>query len=102
MRPRGRQAGPVQQIKYGYINANSPNYDTHMATQAQYLQNQQNLGLPLALDRAKQSQSDMSSLVNYYAERSPAANPGAYTVRRKILLFSYLFCMLVWLALLPL
>jgi len=80
MRPgRGRAEKPVQQSKYGYMDAPSPHYDAYLGKQANYLRNQQNLGLSPALDRAKQSQKDMSSLVNYYAQRSPAQNPSAYT-----------------------
>ena len=80
MRPGVEREQPVQQIKYGYMNAKSPHYDTYLRTQANYLHNQQVLGLSPALDRARQSQNDMTTLVNYYAQRSPAVNPAAYTV----------------------
>jgi len=80
MRPvRGRTAKPVQQAKYGYMDAPSPHYDSYLGEQANYLHNQQTLGLSPALNRARQSQQDMTSLVNYYAQRSPALNPSAYS-----------------------
>jgi len=75
-----RPGAAPQQVKYGYINAKTPHYDSYLREQANYLHNQQELGLSPALNRARQSQRDMSSLVNYYAQRSPAANPDAYTV----------------------
>ena len=83
MRPgRGRaEESQPAQMKYGYINARTPRYDTYLNSQANYLRHQQDLGLSPALNRARQSQSDMSSLVNYYAARSPAVNPAAYAVR---------------------
>mmetsp|Transcript_10804 Transcript_10804/g.17065 ORF Transcript_10804/g.17065 Transcript_10804/m.17065 type:complete len:659 (+) Transcript_10804:67-2043(+) len=80
MRPvRGRTTKPVQQAKYGYMDAPSPHYDSYLGEQANYLHNQQTLGLSPALNRARQSQQDMTSLVNYYAQRSPALNPSAYS-----------------------
>jgi hypothetical protein len=76
----GMRPGTPQQMTYGYTNVKTPHYDSYLREQANYLHNQQNLGLSPALDRARQSQRDMSSLVNYYAQRSPAANPSAYAV----------------------
>ena len=76
----GMRPGAPQQMTYGYANVKTPHYDSYLREQANYLHNQQNLGLSPALDRARQSQRDMSSLVNYYAQRSPAANPSAYAV----------------------
>lgn len=76
----GMRSSTPQQMTYGYTNVKTPHYDSFLRKQANFLDNQQNLGLSPALDRARQSQRDMSSLVNYYAQRSPAANPSAYEV----------------------